>query len=114
MKVIKLILVYILWAILICLSSLGLVRLWMGPKKVSATFLEQLMAWGYGLTLMVDSVVIASISLIIFIFLDLFYIKKRVTLTKPIVVKLILVLILTTIVAVSYLGLDYYFKINNM
>lgn len=108
MKILKLILGYILWAIPISLWSLGLVRLWMGPQEVGSTFLEQLMAWGYGLTLLVDSVLITAISIITFILLDLFYLKKRLNQTKPIVFKLISALALTTVIAVLFLGLEYF------
>ncbi|MDO6491387.1 MULTISPECIES: hypothetical protein [unclassified Cellulophaga] len=105
---IKLIIGYILWAITIYLWSLGVVRLWMGAQEVGSTFLKQLMAWGYGLTLMIDSVLIATISIITFILLDLFYLKKRTNQTKPIIFKLISALALTIVVAVLFLGVEYF------
>ncbi|SFW56265.1 hypothetical protein [Cellulophaga fucicola] len=104
MKIVKLILGYILWAILICLSSLGLVRLWIGPKKIAVTFLEQLMDWGYGLTLMIDSALIASITTVLFILLDVFILRKKLKPNhKPIGIKLILALVLTAVVGVIFL-----------
>lgn len=106
MKIVKLILGYILWAILICLSSLGgLVRLWIGPKKIAVTFLEQLMDWGgYGLTLMIDSALIASITTVLFILLDVFILRKKLKPNhKPIDIKLILALVLTAVVGVIFL-----------
>lgn len=104
MKIVKLILGYILWAILICLSSLGLVRLWIGPKKIAVTFLEQLMDWGYGLTLMIDSALIASITTVLFILLDVFILRKELKPNyKPIGIKLILALVLTAVVGVIFL-----------
>ncbi|MGJ8734186.1 MAG: hypothetical protein ACSHW4_13605 [Cellulophaga sp.] len=80
----------------------------MGAQEVGSTFLEQLMAWGYGLTLMIDSVLIATISIITFILLDLFYLKKRTNQTKPIIFKLISALVLTIVVAVLFLGVEYF------
>ncbi|WBU90671.1 hypothetical protein [Cellulophaga omnivescoria] len=108
MKILKLIIGYILWVIPIYLCSLGIVRLWMGPQEVGSTFLEQLMAWGYGLTLMMDSVLIAALTIVTFIILDLFYLKKRSNQIQPIIFKLISALALTIVVAVLFLCVEYF------
>jgi len=109
MKILKQILVYLIWTVIALLIGIGYMRIILGagPKEETYgyfTFLVELL-YNYGLIHV--GLIIGSIIALLFILLDIFYLKKKLESNlKSTSIRFITLLVITIVVGVIHYILE--------
>jgi hypothetical protein len=77
LTILKLITNYLIWILLAFLLAFIYVRIILGVKPVSSSFLMQMFGWFYEFAFLRLGLIIGSIVSLLFILIDVFYLKRK-------------------------------------
>ena len=107
MSVFKRILVYFIWPLIAFLSAFVYVRIILGAKPVSSSFLMQMFGWFYEFAFIRLGLIIGSIVSLLFITIDIFYLKRKLTIgIKSTIIKLFVLTFIILIVEIIHYVLE--------
>ncbi|WP_308993833.1 hypothetical protein QLS71_010170 [Mariniflexile litorale] len=103
MNILKQILIYLIWTFISLLSAFGYMRIILGPKPKPSTGFMKMFDWTYGVAMLHVGSIIGSIIALLYIIIDVFYLKKRLkNNSKRMMIRFIIILIITLIVGTTH------------
>ena len=107
MKTLKQILTYIMWIAVSLLLGISYMRIVLGPNEVSSKGLSYLLHVFFDFGLFYVGLIIGSIIALLFILLDVFYLKKKLTNTiKSTITRFLLLLVIAVIIGITHYMLE--------
>lgn len=103
----KRILVYIIWVVAAFLLTFIYVRIILGAKPISSSFLMQMFGWFYEFAFIKLVIIIGSIVSLIFTLTDIFYLKRKLSIgIKATIIRLFVLTFITLIIGIIHYVLE--------
>lgn len=107
MKILKQLLVYLVWIIISLLGGIGYMRMVLGPKPEPSNGIMRIFDWVYGAALFEVGSMIGGIIALLFILLDIFYLKKKLKNNRnSILIRLLSIIIIIVLVGTTHFILE--------
>lgn len=98
---------YIIWIVTAFLLAFLYLRIILGAKPVSSSFLMQMFGWFYEFAFIKLGIIIGSIVSLLFITIDIFYLKIELAIgIKSTIIRLFVLIFITLIVGIIHYVLE--------
>jgi len=107
MKIFKQLRYYLFWIIICLLGGLAHMRIVLGPPPKPSKGIMKMFDWIYGVSLVHVGLVVGGIIALLFIVLDIYYLKKKLKDNpKKMGIRFLVVLALTAVVGITHYILE--------
>ena len=107
MTIFKRLLNYLIWTLICFLAGFAHMRIILGPKPAPSTGFMKMFDWVYGVALIQVGAIIGGIIAVLYILLDIFYLRKKLNQRKNAIgLRLLIIIGIAIVVGVTHYVLE--------